>query len=87
MHALCDLVGSRLHLAEGSLTARETVDRVRESGAPDALVKSLDLVLGRADASRYDRSGRDDDETLLEDARQLVARLDDLRPTDREGAA
>ena len=87
MHALCDLVGSRLHLAEGSLTARETVDRVREAGAPDALVESLDLVLRRADASRYDRAGRDDDETLLEDARRLVDRLDDLRPADREGAA
>ena len=63
------------------------MDRVREAGAPNALVESLDLVLGRADASRYDRAGRDDDETLLEDARRLVDRLDDLRPADREGAA
>ena len=87
VHALSELVASRLHLPSGSLTARETVDRVRERGGSDDVLDALERVLKRAEAARYDRGGGQDQESLLEEARGLVDELDRLRPSKNGGGA
>lgn len=87
VRCLSELVASRLHLPHGALTARETIDQARHAGTSPELLASLERVLKRAEAARYDRGHGDGDESLLEDARSLVDELARLRPASKGGAA
>jgi hypothetical protein len=77
--ALCGLIAARLHLADGTLTAREADEAVTTAGLPDEQRRELRAVLDAAEAGRY-APGATDPAELRSRAEALMPALDGLRP-------
>ena len=77
--ALCGLIAARLHLADGTLTAREADEAVTTAGLPDEPRRELRAVLDAAEAGRYAPAATDPSE-LRSRAEALMPALDGLRP-------
>ena len=77
--ALCGLISARLHLPDGTLTAREADEAVARAGLAEAPRLELRAVLDAAETGRYAPAATDPSE-LRSRAEALLSELDRLRP-------
>jgi hypothetical protein len=84
--ALSGLISARMHLQEGTMTAREAVASARSGGLDEETLEELEALLRTCESSRYARtdSAGYEETDLAQRARVLLGPLDRLRPAKGE---